>query len=203
MAGSFWDGVAKTFFEGGFSPQSFTGPGSEIVWKQLKPWFASISTKGALRWIPRAATQLPCQVPYFEFGVPIAPCVHSAVDTCVVCGKPVCLSHSFANDQGELVCYLCVASLKEWKDPKGTHEHAKKSEQAPPPPNPREAAKQQAWWARGVLGIQEGVSWETVRKQYRTLSAQYHPDNKKSGNEKVFKDVQRAYDVLKILYGEN
>jgi DnaJ-class molecular chaperone len=57
-------------------------------------------------------------------------------------------------------------------------------------------------WARTQLGVQEGVPWETIRKQHRALSAKFHPD-KPGGDEQRFKDVQNAYDWLKKVYGEN
>jgi preprotein translocase subunit Sec63 len=91
--------------------------------------------------------------------------------------------------------------MREKADPGSTKRQEQRQEA--PLPNPREEAQQRAWWARGVLNIQEGVPWEAVKKQHRTLSAQYHPDNKSTGDEQRFKDIQTAYDTLKLIYGEN
>lgn len=49
----------------------------------------------------------------------------------------------------------------------------------------------------GVLGLNKGASDEQIKKAYRQLARQYHPDvNKESGAEKKFKEIQKAYAVL-------
>lgn len=49
-----------------------------------------------------------------------------------------------------------------------------------------------------VLGLERGASSEEVKKAYRRLARQYHPDfNKDDGEaEKKFKEVNEAYEVL-------
>lgn len=191
---SLLDDIARA--AGGFSTQAFSGPGYETVWSQLKPWFARITTNGVPRWVPNAASQLRCQVPHYENGYPSGPCESIAVETCVVCGTPTCLHHAFIDGEGSAVCYLCVAKMREGSQP---HTH---KEPPPQQPNAKEVAERNAWWARGVLGIQEGVSWADVKKQHRVLSAQFHPD-RPNGDENRYKDVQKAFETLKIIYGEN
>lgn len=46
-----------------------------------------------------------------------------------------------------------------------------------------------------ILGVQKGASKEEIKKAFRTLAHQYHPD-KKGGNEAKFKEVNEAYTVL-------
>jgi molecular chaperone DnaJ len=46
-----------------------------------------------------------------------------------------------------------------------------------------------------ILGIERGASKEEVKKAFRKLAAQYHPD-KKTGDEAKFKEVSEAYAVL-------
>src|SRR5256885_1943804 len=49
-----------------------------------------------------------------------------------------------------------------------------------------------------TLGVKKGASADEVKKAYRKLAAQHHPD-KNPGDasaEEKFKEVQNAYDVL-------
>lgn len=48
-----------------------------------------------------------------------------------------------------------------------------------------------------VLGVAKDADAEDVKKAYRKLARQYHPDvNKETGAEEKFKEVKEAYDVL-------
>ena len=48
-----------------------------------------------------------------------------------------------------------------------------------------------------VLGIGRSASKDEIKKSYRKLARQYHPDvNKEARAEDKFKEVQRAYEVL-------
>lgn len=46
-----------------------------------------------------------------------------------------------------------------------------------------------------TLGIQKGSSKDEIKKAFRKLASQYHPD-KKTGNEAKFKEISEAYSVL-------
>lgn len=46
-----------------------------------------------------------------------------------------------------------------------------------------------------ILGINKGASDEEIKKSFRKLAHQYHPD-KKGGNEKKFKEIAEAYSIL-------
>lgn len=202
---SFLDDISRVVLNGGgFSPASFSGPGYESVWLQLKPWLGRISTNGVLKWVPRAAAQLPCQVPQYEYGYPVGPCVFHALETCIVCGRPVCLSHAFVDgQQGDAICYLCVAQARSNVTAAPPPQDSRKDhQQAPPKPDPKVEAIQKGWWARGIFNIQEGVPWADVKRQYKILSAQFHPD-RAGGDERRFKEVQTAFEILKIIYGES
>ena len=47
-----------------------------------------------------------------------------------------------------------------------------------------------------VLGLKKGATKDEIKSAYRKLAKIYHPDNKETGDEAKFKEVQEAYDVL-------
>src|SRR6478609_8719120 len=47
-----------------------------------------------------------------------------------------------------------------------------------------------------VLGVSKNASDDEIKKSFRRLAIQYHPD-KEGGNEEKFKEVNEAYEVLK------
>lgn len=47
-----------------------------------------------------------------------------------------------------------------------------------------------------VLGIAKGASADEIKKAFRKLAVQYHPD-KEGGDEAKFKEINEAYEVLK------
>jgi DnaJ-class molecular chaperone len=48
-----------------------------------------------------------------------------------------------------------------------------------------------------VLGVERGANQEQIRKAYRKLARQFHPDvNKEADAAKKFSEVQEAYDVI-------
>lgn len=47
-----------------------------------------------------------------------------------------------------------------------------------------------------VLGVNKSASKDEIKSAYRKLAKTYHPDNKETGNEAKFKEVQEAYDIL-------
>ena len=46
-----------------------------------------------------------------------------------------------------------------------------------------------------ILGLKKGASKDEIKKAFRKLAAQYHPD-KKTGDETRFKEISEAYAVL-------
>lgn len=47
-----------------------------------------------------------------------------------------------------------------------------------------------------ILGVNKSASKDEIKSAYRKLAKKYHPDNKETGNEAKFKEIQEAYDIL-------
>ncbi|HEC66303.1 MAG TPA: molecular chaperone DnaJ [bacterium] len=48
-----------------------------------------------------------------------------------------------------------------------------------------------------VLGLKKGATKQEIKKKYRTLAKEYHPDRNKAANaEEKFKEIQEAYEIL-------
>ena len=47
-----------------------------------------------------------------------------------------------------------------------------------------------------VLGVNKNASKDDIKSAYRKLAKKYHPDNKETGDEVKFKEIQEAYDIL-------
>ena len=48
-----------------------------------------------------------------------------------------------------------------------------------------------------VLGVAKGASKDEIKKAYRRLARQYHPDvSKEAEAEAKFKEVNEAYEIL-------
>ena len=47
-----------------------------------------------------------------------------------------------------------------------------------------------------VLGVNKSASKDEIKSAYRKLAKKYHPDNKETGSEAKFKEIQEAYDIL-------
>ena len=51
------------------------------------------------------------------------------------------------------------------------------------------------WW--DVLGVARTASEDEIKRAYFSMARKYHPDNKETGNEDLFRHVQDAYELTK------
>ena len=62
-----------------------------------------------------------------------------------------------------------------------------------------------------TLGISRDATEDEIKKAFRQQARKYHPDNKETGNEELFKEINKAYEILSDpqkravydQYGEN
>lgn len=47
-----------------------------------------------------------------------------------------------------------------------------------------------------VLQVSESAETDTIGRVYRLLAQRFHPDNRETGNERVFREITEAYTVL-------
>lgn len=47
-----------------------------------------------------------------------------------------------------------------------------------------------------TLGVKKSATKDEIKSAYRKLAKKYHPDNKETGDENRFKQIQEAYDIL-------
>lgn len=48
-----------------------------------------------------------------------------------------------------------------------------------------------------ILNVTRDSSKNEISRNYRGLAKQYHPDNRLSGDEQMFKKIANAYEILK------
>lgn len=198
------------------------------VWSELRPWLATLGPSAARKWLPQIAAGTLCEVPVIVRNVR-RECDNFGIATCDVCHRPVCLAHGRIDQQGDAICYLCVAEAmkvlpplqrerarQEDQPPRrpGEQRYRERQQQPPPPPPgtghappPPRQDPQKVLWAIKTLGVEPGATWEQVQKAHRTLSAKHHPDRqrteaKKKTAEQRFKEVQVALEILKVAMGK-
>lgn len=97
------------------------------------------------------------------------PCHALAAGPCLACGRTVCMMHAHANPQdGSLICNECVLEARRQR---GT---------APPPqPGPPNNDYQERLRYLGVLELGPEATMDEIRRAYRKLARDHHPDGKK------------------------
>src|SRR3989338_2213895 len=47
-----------------------------------------------------------------------------------------------------------------------------------------------------ILGVERGAPKDAIKKAFHSLARKYHPDNKDTGDESRFKEINEAYQTL-------
>ena len=47
-----------------------------------------------------------------------------------------------------------------------------------------------------LLGVDKSATQEDIKRSYRKLARKYHPDNRETGSEAIFKNITAAYEEL-------
>ena len=47
-----------------------------------------------------------------------------------------------------------------------------------------------------ILSVSHDATEDEIKKSFRQQARKYHPDNKETGNEEIFKEVNQAYEIL-------
>lgn len=172
-----------------------TPAGAGKVWEELNPWLSKLAINAASKWLPRLTFGFPCQVPVYKNGKRDGECSGKAVSICDVCQSPCCLSHARIDQYGDAICYMCVAEAVQ-------RSRAQRMAGGSAAAEMREQRAKEVAWAKNVLGLSKTFTLDELKKAHRTMSGKWHPDRKKSSRAKAsaeqrFKDIQRAFEILK------
>ena len=186
QSGPGFDGFLQRLGDAIGALQGVPGGAHRRVWAELGPWLRSLTMEAAPSWLQRLGAQQPCHV--VDYTARRA-CTRHAVALCSVCVRPTCLEHAFINRMGEAICYVCATA-------------AMPNRAAPPPIDPTRARQKELQWARQRLKVTASATLDEIRRAHRKLSGELHPDKfhterERAQAEKRFKDVQRAYDLLR------
>ena len=96
---------------------------------------------------------------------------------------------------------------EEEEDEKPKPKKRRRQKHKVPPPPPREPADleelslggQRMWLVRRFRKLKPGATPDEIKAEWRRLSKIYHPDNKKTGNEKTMKIINETYAQIKEI----
>jgi len=54
-----------------------------------------------------------------------------------------------------------------------------------------------------LLGVSRDATEDEIKKAFRQQARKYHPDNKETGSEELFKEINQAYEILSDLEKRN
>lgn len=183
--------AASAHEHGSFDPTA-TGRLAE----HIGVWFQHLSQNAVQHWSPHLVDVHACDF-----------CEADAMTVCIACGSRVCLAHSHVSFRGEAVCDECVQTLIA--TPRKTTKPPRRRKRVEPPQTVSRIPADVAV-AQKVLGVGVDDSWESVRKTYKKLAREYHPDlltnaspsAKAAANIKL-KQLNGALEVLQVWYRRN
>lgn len=195
---------------------------AELLSGTIGPWIKQFGLHASGKVKATTARGATCQ--YMVGPTTDGPCKHTANIECAGCYKLICLGHAFLSWKGHALCIECVEVAREVAASRGH-----RAQPPPPPPGPGRgpwgsAPDDGPWSAPGPrdgqhrtpsvdprefdalreMGLEPGVTWAEIQKEFRAFSSVNHPD-KFQGAQKVsaearFKRVSAAFEVLKQIH---
>lgn len=146
-----------------------------------------------MRWVATSQVGLGCRLVLVQGGMRHA-CPHPAAGACIACGHPVCLDHAFASPQdGNLICRACVQRVGP----------AAAGAQPPPSAAPPAADDPERLRALAQLDLRPGATPAEIKRRFRELSKDYHPDTlrglpeeEREAREARYRQITAAYTYL-------
>ena len=147
----------------------------------------------ANRWRAVSATGIKCAL---HFQNPIGErvqCSEGAISGCVVCKKPVCLTHAMVSPRdGTVVCFACVGAAQAREGPEESR--------VPPASGVGRTYDEERRRHLKALGLGLGATDIEVHAAYKALAFQHHPDrassSKKKAAQKRLTKINEAYTWL-------
>lgn len=184
----------------------------------------------ASRWSAVSSSGLKCTIVMVTPGEQHVPCSSHAIGVCVACNGPVCFRHALISpDNGDMVCYGCVAKLtgespnpKQQQPPKRQARQESAKSSGPQctcrepwsldpecPIHGRQSSDEMARTRRKhlrMLDLDEQSDWEDVQFAYKKLVREHHPDrhppSRRKQKEARMRKINAAYKWLKDHYEE-
>lgn len=181
------------------------------LWDQLSPWLQRVTLSATEKALPHLLHEGLCDVPVYENGQHVGPCINQPVLKCDMCGRKCCLDHCRIDQYWDGVCYACLMEFAATKrvqevPPPGPRPWERAAEQ-PTPEQQQRAERAAVRAAHRMIGVRIDASDAEVKAALKQKLASCHPDRVQSERAKLkaeerFKQLQDAYRVIMKSRGQ-